>query len=102
MNIHCIRFWNFKIFCQVNVLFIFCRSTQFPNKHLRNLLFLNEHFRDISVLSDKASAVDNQRSEAVGGQAYVALSLTYYYFDLVCKQPCSEIVMWKFLLNPKK
>ena len=60
-----------------------CRFTQFPNKHLRHLPFLNEHFRDIPVLSDKASAVDNQRSEAVGGQAYVALSLTYYCFDWI-------------------
>lgn len=42
-----------------------CRFTQFPNKHLRHLPFLHEHFRDISVLSDKPSAVDNQRSEAV-------------------------------------
>ena len=60
-----------------------CRFTQFPNKHLRHLPFLHEHFRDISVLSDKPSAVDNQRSEAVGGQAYVALSLTYYCFDWI-------------------
>ena len=54
-----------------------CRFTQFRNKHFRHLPFLSEHFRDISVLSDKASAVDNQRPEAVGGQAHVALSLTY-------------------------
>lgn len=46
------------------------------------------------ILSDGASAVDTQRAEAS--------SLTYYYLDLVHKQPCSEIVIWKFLLNPKK
>ena len=60
-----------------------CRFTQFRNKHFRHLPFLSEHFRDISVLSDKASAVDNQRPEAVGGQAHVALSLTYYCFDWI-------------------
>lgn len=45
-----------------------CRFTQSPNKHLRHLPFLHEHFRDISVLSDKPSAVDNQRLEAVVGR----------------------------------
>ena len=60
-----------------------CRFTQFRNKHFRHLPFLSVHYRDISVLSDKASAVDNQRPEAVGGQAHVALSLTYYCFDWI-------------------
>lgn len=51
-----------------------------PQQNLRHLPFLHEHFRDISVLSDKPSAVDNQRSEAVDWAGICGLK-QHYCFD---------------------